>query len=131
MKITFTYSNSIKALVVIGFAMLFYLLMFFLLNFFAVKENLSVNVRCNLTLRDSYKCVYSCNILSNCQTGFLTERIMVLHSGAISIFDKVMNVSCKENNISIDLPNRNYTYDTRFLLFDNNYYGKSEGFLVC
>lgn len=130
MKIKFTYSNSIKALVVFGFAVAFYLIMFLLFDIFEVKENLAVNAQCNLDSKDSYKCIFSCNIAANC-SGLITERTVVLHSGSISIFDKLQNVSCSQSNVKIDLPNRNYTYDTHFLLFDNNYYGKSEGFMTC
>jgi len=130
MKIKFTYSNSIKALVVIGFALAFYLAMFLLFGVFEAKENLAVSVQCSLDSKDSYKCVFSCNIAANC-SGLITERTMVLHSGSISIFDKLQNASCSQSSVKIDLPNRNYTYDTRFLLFNDNYYGKSEGFMLC
>jgi len=131
MKIQLTYSNSIKAAVVIGFVAVFYLLMFIMFNIFNVPENLVVNAGCGLSSNDTYKCLYTCVVNANCKYDSLTQRVMVLHSGSIAIFDKLMNVSCGQNKISFDIPMRNYSYDVRFILFNDKYYGKSEGYIVC
>jgi len=131
MKIRLTYSNSVKALIVVAFAAAFYLAMFVLFNFLSVKENLFVNAQCSLESQDMYKCVYSCTIMTNCKTDSLTQRTMVLHSASAAVYDKIQNVSCRQNKVVIDLPYRDYSYDARFILFDDNYYGKSDGFLKC
>lgn len=130
MKIEFTYSKLIKTSLFLFFVLIFYTAVFFFFTIFNINENLSVQSNCILKSKNSSECVFSCNTRADCRNS-ITQRVMVLYSGTISIFDRIQNVSCGQSNTIIDLPNRNYTYEVRFLMFDNNDYGKSDGILSC
>lgn len=121
-------SNKAKFLLSV---VVFSVIIFLGSEFLVADANLEVSGDCKKIKTGNLSCLFECNFTAKCQNNF-TGRIIALHSGWASIFDKKTKMRCdRENTMRAWLPKRNYTYTLRGAFYDKEKYGVLKKMLRC
>jgi hypothetical protein len=88
------------------------------------NSTINGNLTCNITTSDNLKCKFRCEIIPHYNDKdikmSLNGRVIVFHSSWSAIFDTTYNMkSLDVNRFEVELPKRNYNYNTIVSMYDD------------
>ena len=111
---------------IVGFS----LVLFLIAQLLVAHPTLNVEDLCVRTEISSSSCTFNCIFKVDCK-GQITSRIIVLHFNWDAIYDNTTTFYCNQNNeVTIQLPYRNYTYIMRGAFYGSEY-GVAQEYLQC